>query len=113
MVTIRIRSTIALDEIHPRWNKRCERETQMPKLIRRVLKASEVQSQGSFRLELEPKAAPQAGGSPHAPVPARIRIAENHPQFALVEVTCSCGKTTFVRCEYAESEGAPAGAAPS
>lgn len=87
----------------------------MPKMIRRVLKARQVQCQGSFSLDLDPKATPKAGGSPHASAPARIRIAENHPQFALVEVTCSCGKTTFVRCEYAESDGVPVpvDAAPS
>lgn len=83
----------------------------MPKLTRRVLKASQVQWEGSFRLELDPKAAPAPGASPHAPVPARIRIAENHAQYALVEVTCSCGKTTFVRCEYARPDE-PATAAP-
>ncbi len=76
----------------------------MQKLTRRVLKASQVQWQGSFRLDLDPKTVPSPGASPHAAVPARIRIAENHPQFALVEVTCSCGKTTFVRCEYASPE---------
>lgn len=79
----------------------------MPKLTRRVLKASEVRWQGSFRLDLDPKAAPGPGASPQVAVPARIRIAENHAQYALVEVTCSCGKTTFVRCEYAKPDGPP------
>ncbi len=81
----------------------------MPKLTRRVLKASQVQWQGSFRLDLDPKAAPTAGAACGA-APTRIRIAENHPQYALVEVTCSCGKTTLVRCEYAQPDGAPASA---
>lgn len=87
----------------------------MPKITRRVLKASEVQSAGSFRLELNPQETSELGASPQRAVPARVRIAENHPQFALVEVTCSCGKTTFVRCEYASQDGAaaPAGAPPA
>ncbi len=80
----------------------------MPKMTRRVLKASEVQWAGSFRLELNPQAAPDPGASSRGAAPARIRIAENHPQFALVEVTCSCGKTTVVRCEYASQDGASA-----
>jgi hypothetical protein len=82
----------------------------MPKMTRRVLKAREVQWQGSLRLDLDPKAAPGASASPHASAPARIRIAENHAQYALVEVTCSCGKTTFVRCEYAKPDGTPTSA---
>jgi len=82
----------------------------MPKLTRRVLKASQVQWHGSFRLDLHPKAAPKTGASCGA-APTRIRIAENHPHYALVEVTCSCGKTTLVRCEYARPDGAPASAA--
>lgn len=82
----------------------------MPKLTRRVLKAGQVQWQGSFRLDLHPKAAPAAGAACGA-AQTRIRIAENHPQYALVEVTCSCGKTTLVRCEYTQSDGATASAA--
>lgn len=79
----------------------------MPKMTRRVLKAGQVQWQGPFRLALDPTAAPSPGASPHASAPAKIRITENHAQFALVEVTCSCGKTTFVRCDYSGPEGSP------
>ena len=82
----------------------------MPKLTRRVLKASQVHWQGSFRLDLHPKAAPTAG-APSGAAPTRIRSAENHLEYALVEVACSCGKTTLVRCEYARPDGAPASAA--
>jgi len=48
---------------------------------------------------------PQASGSPATSAPARIRIAENHPEYALVEMTCSCGKITYVRCDYAPAQG--------
>ena len=68
--------------------------------MRHVLKTSEVQFEGPLQLSLDPVAAPLSSGpSPTAPQ-ARIRIAENHPEYALVEVTCSCGQTTYVRCEY-------------
>lgn len=76
----------------------------MPKTMRHVLKASEVQLAGPLQLSLDPGATPQADGSPAA-APARIRIAENHPEYALVEVTCSCGKTSYVRCDYAPAQG--------
>ena len=77
----------------------------MLKTMRHVLKANEVQFAGSLRLSLEPGASAQAGASPAPSEPARIRIAENHPEYALVEVTCSCGKTTYVRCDYAPAQG--------
>jgi hypothetical protein len=82
-------------------------------MTRRVLKANQVQSTGSFRLELQPQASAPPGAPPHGSTPARIRIAENHPQFALVEVTCSCGKTTLVRCEYAGPDGSSPPDAPA
>ena len=70
----------------------------MPKTMRNVLKANEVQSAEPLQLSLDPAAAPRPGAV--AAAPTRIRIAENHPEYALLEVTCSCGKTTFVRCDY-------------
>lgn len=79
----------------------------MPKTTGHLLKAGTVQWQGSLPLDLNPKVAPNPAAASQATAPAKIRIAENHPQFALVEVTCSCGKTMLVRCEYSESEGSP------
>lgn len=73
----------------------------MPTTMRHVLKANEVKRAGPLQLSLDPGTTPQAGGSPVPSAPARIRIAENHPEYALLEVTCSCGKTTLVRCDYA------------
>jgi hypothetical protein len=73
--------------------------------MRHVLKASEVQLAGSLQLSLDPSAPPQASGSSASASPARIRIAENHPEYALIEVTCSCGQSTYVRCDYAAAQG--------
>jgi len=68
--------------------------------MRHVLKTSEVQFEGPLQLSLDPVAAPVPSGPQAAAPQARIRIAENHPEYALVEVTCSCGQTTYVRCDY-------------
>jgi len=73
----------------------------MLKTIPHVLKANEVRSAGPMQLSLDPGAALPAGAAPVASAPARVRIAENHPEYALVEVTCSCGKITYIRCDYA------------
>ena len=69
--------------------------------MRHVLKANEVQFAGPLRLPLDPTAPLETGRPALTSEPAHIRITENHPEYALVEVTCSCGKTTLVRCDYA------------
>jgi hypothetical protein len=84
----------------------------MPNMTRHVLKGNEVQFAGSLQLHIDPPAAvgptqPQADSKP-----VGVRIAENHAEYALVEVTCSCGRTTYVRCEYAATH-TPAVAAGS
>jgi len=76
----------------------------MPKTMRHVLKANEVQFADPLQLSLDPAAPPGTGGPTPTSQPAHIRIAESHPEYALVEVTCSCGRTTFVRCDYAPAQ---------
>ncbi len=66
-----------------------------------LLKANKVQFADPLRLSLDPAASPETAGPALTSEPAHIRIAETHPEYALVEVTCSCGKTTLVRCDYA------------
>jgi hypothetical protein len=73
----------------------------MPETMPHVLKANSVQLADPLQLSLSPEAAPKAKPSCSASQPAQIRIAENHPEYAVLEVTCSCGQTTYVRCEYA------------
>ncbi len=84
----------------------------MIKPTRHILKAEEVAICDPFHLDLHP-AVPPAGpeappAGPEAP-PAgtgpRVRIAQNHPQHAIIEVTCPCGKTTYIRCEYDTGKG--------
>jgi len=69
--------------------------------MRHVLKANEVQFADPLRLPLDPTAPLETSVPTPASGPAHIRIVENHPKYALVEVTCSCGTTTQVRCDYA------------
>ena len=79
----------------------------MPKTTRRVLKAAQVALSDPLRLSLDP-AAPAGGeaAQPGAAAP-RVRLVQNHPEYAVIEVTCSCGKTTQVRCDYAAAAPAP------
>jgi len=83
----------------------------MFKTARRVLKADEVALRDPFRLDLDP-ALPAGPEPPSAATGPSARIVQTHPQYAIIEVTCPCGKTTYVRCEYAEAKS-PAAAAAS
>ena len=72
--------------------------------MRQILKASEVQFEAPVQLGLAPGAAPNPG--PPQPAPgtgppqARARIAESNAEYALIELTCACGQTTYLRCDY-------------
>jgi len=76
----------------------------MLKTTRRVLKANEVAFRDPFQLDLNPAVLP-AGPQSAAAADPRVRIVQNHPQYAVIEVTCSCGKTTCIRCEYDSGKG--------
>lgn len=72
----------------------------MEKPAGRVLKSNNVKLEGQFRLDGTkigtglPKAKNTLSASPQA------SIVENHPEFAVIELICSCGTKTCLRCEY-------------
>jgi hypothetical protein len=68
-----------------------------------ILKSDDVRFEGRLLLdvcETRPHAAKPAGA---AREPA-VRVVENHAEFAVVEVTCSCGTKIHMRCEYAPTQ---------
>lgn len=76
----------------------------------RILKGSDVRVEGRLRLE----AARSGDRSLKESCPASepdVRIVKKHPEFALVEVTCSCGQKLYLRCEYAGVETYSSGSA--
>lgn len=66
----------------------------------RILKVSEVEFEGTVTIELSPIAASPAAAQNTGSVPQSVNIVENTPEFALVEVTCSCGTKTLIKCQY-------------
>jgi len=66
----------------------------------RVLRANQVRFVGSRELHIDPATAPKANGPAEPLAPARVAIVENTPEYALLEITCACGRTTRVRCQY-------------
>jgi hypothetical protein len=77
----------------------------MLKTTRRILKADEVAFRDPFRLDLDPAVLPAGLESPSPAAGPSVRIAQNHPQYAVIEVKCPCGKTTYIRCEYDTGKG--------
>jgi len=68
----------------------------------KLLRSDNVTFEGQLQLgvtQLEPQ--PQVKKTAHA-LPT-VRIHEKGPDCAILEVTCSCGSKTYVRCDYDDS----------
>ena len=72
-----------------------------------ILKANRARLAGSFELHIDQAAGPKHH-DPSGPATPRIRMLENQPEFAVIEITCPCGRITQVRCEYAPAAVTPA-----
>ena len=72
-----------------------------------VLKANQVRLEEPVRLSIGGMSTPHHPGAAATEAPARIRVAESNADFAVLEVTCSCGRVIHVRCEYARAGAAP------
>jgi len=71
----------------------------MAETVGQILKSEEVKLEGQVQLDtVRPGRAAfhpgQTSGEPTAD------IVENHPEFAVIEITCCCGARTYLRCEY-------------
>jgi 23S rRNA-/tRNA-specific pseudouridylate synthase len=89
------------------------KDNQMSRITRHVLKAAEVTLDDPFQLSLDPAAAAPCAASRSAPAVSSVRITQNHPDYAVLEVTCPCGRTTHVRCDYAAASPSPVRQEPS
>ncbi|MBN1505455.1 MAG: hypothetical protein JW955_01345 [Sedimentisphaerales bacterium] len=45
--------------------------------------------------------APAPGGSHRPGMQPRVRVADSNAEFAVLEIVCTCGRVTHVRCDYA------------
>ena len=82
----------------------------MSKTTRRILKSGDVKLGDRFHLDLAQAGSPKDGPKPRSAASAapQVHIVENHPEFAVIEVICSCGTGTYLRCEYGGAQ-APEG----
>ena len=78
----------------------------MIKTMRRILKADEVTFNDPLPLDLE-SARSHDGPPPDLSARPQVRITQNHAQYAVLEVTCSCGQKIHVRCDYGVANLSP------
>jgi len=69
-----------------------------------VLKANQVQFADPLALSVNPTPMQQGSKPQRSSVPQRARIVEKTSDYAIIEITCACGRTTQVRCDYAAPE---------
>lgn len=80
----------------------------MIKTMRHILKADEVTLEDPLRLGFDPVAqGPCAARDPN------VRVVQNHSQYAILEVTCACGRKTHVRCDYGAADPSPGPQTPA
>lgn len=75
----------------------------MAKTTKRILKSNNVRLEGQFHLGLAQaeSAEGRTRQTSAASAAPQARIVENHSEFAVIELICSCGTGTYLRCEYA------------
>ncbi len=68
----------------------------MEKVTGQILKGSDIQVSGTRQINITavPSAQPQPKG------PATARLLQSGDGFALIELTCSCGIKTTIKCNY-------------
>ncbi len=72
----------------------------MARAAGRILKGKDVQFEGIFTLDIMRAETGQPKQPGAALVEPQVSIIENHPEFAVIEVVCSCGTKMSLRCEY-------------
>jgi len=81
----------------------------MEKATGHILKSNNVKLEGQFRLDVGQGDPSLANEKNATSSPAQVRIVENHPEFAVLEVACGCGAKTHIRCEYTDAQSTEQG----
>jgi len=67
----------------------------------RILKESEVKVDGQFTLDIVQAETNQSEEPATDLGQPKVHIIESRSDFSVIEITCSCGTSMFLRCEYA------------
>ena len=66
----------------------------------RILKESDVKLDGQFTLDIVQAETSPSGETAADLVEPQVRIVESQSEFSVLEITCSCGTSMYLRCEY-------------
>ena len=69
-----------------------------------ILKAIDVKLEGQFQLPIGKTASRPANKGNLTSAAPKAHIVENTPEFAVIEITCSCGIKTSVKCQYSNTK---------
>jgi hypothetical protein len=78
----------------------------MMQTINRVLKSDEVEIDGRCNLDIGRCVSSAQPGKISSSAAAKARILDNTSEYALIELVCSCGRKTLVRCDYGDASAA-------
>ena len=65
------------------------------------MKGKDVKLVGVFTLDITQSETSKSTQTSTALVEPQVNIVENHSEYAVIEVVCSCGTKMSLRCEYA------------
>lgn len=66
----------------------------------KILKESEVKVEGQFTLDVMQTEQNSSKKTSTEQVEPQVRILQSEPEFSVIEITCSCGESMNLRCEY-------------
>ncbi len=75
--------------------------------MNRILKSDEVEIDGRCNLEIGHAFSPAQHSRTGSVVAAKAKIIDNNNEYALIELTCACGRKTLVRCDYGNASAPP------
>ncbi|MHC4436033.1 MAG: hypothetical protein ACYS3S_01640 [Planctomycetota bacterium] len=66
----------------------------------RIIKCKNVKLEGQFLLDVTNTGLDSTRPQAAASSTPQVRVLENHPQYAVIEVTCGCGTKMSLKCDY-------------
>jgi hypothetical protein len=78
----------------------------MNKVTGHILKGTDVKLEGQVRLDTQNSAKKPSVAKNTQSVTSQAHIVETNPDFVVIQITCSCGTKTLIKCNH--TDGQPA-----
>ena len=76
----------------------------MENRVSQIIKSDKVELEGQYHIDAVQAQIKQSQKQNPALTTPQVRILENNPEYAVIDITCSCGTEMSVRCDYAEAQ---------